>query len=167
MKPNTNQPWWRLPLIALGAPVAIALLAAAPMLLFMPAKKTVQVPPPAATPAPPPEPAVPVAAPATREPAFQSMARPDDPKFKVQAAEQAQAQVQAQAQAQVAAQAPNASVNNDLNNADVSFRGNYDGSEQSGCGWVQSAIATATREPISEDQSRQLKSYASRCRLRY
>jgi hypothetical protein len=161
MKPNTNQPWWRLPLIALGAPVAIALLAAAPMLLFTPAKKTVQVPPPAATPAPPPEPAVPVAAPATREPAFQSMVRPDDPKFKVQPVEQVRVQVQ------VATQAPNVSVNNDLNNADVAFRGNFDGSEQSGCGWVQSAIATATREAVSEDQSRQLRSYASRCRLRY
>jgi len=57
----------------------------------------------------------------------------------------------------------NADVDRDLNYADTAFR---EGSEEGGCGWAANAISSAS-SGVSEDQSRQLKSYAQRCSLRY
>lgn len=59
---------------------------------------------------------------------------------------------------------PDATVNSHLNNADLRFN---DKEEKDGCWWVQLAITSAASSPVSEDQSRQLKDYASRCNLRY
>jgi hypothetical protein len=57
----------------------------------------------------------------------------------------------------------NSDVDNDLNSADVAFR---DNEEANGCQFVANAIGGAA-SGASEDQAQQLKSYASRCNLRY
>lgn len=58
----------------------------------------------------------------------------------------------------------NEAVDNQLNNADMAFRKGW---EDNGCFAVGYAISAGARSSITEDQSRQLSSYAARCKLRY
>lgn len=59
----------------------------------------------------------------------------------------------------------NPQVDTDLNDADLAFRDG--GQDENACQNVSNAIKSAAQGRISSEQSQQLKSYASRCRLRY